>query len=68
LVKHFNGLLKPVKGYVRVLGRDTRKSAVSSLARLVGMVMQNPEAQFFASTIQEEMSFTLKRMGLSREE
>ena len=68
LVKNFNGLLKPVKGYVRVLGRDTRKSAVSSLARLVGMVMQNPEAQFFASTIQEEMSFTLKRMGLSREE
>jgi len=68
LVKHFNGLLKPVKGYVRVLGRDTRKSAVSSLARLVGMVMQNPEAQFFASTIQEEMSFTLKRMDLSREE
>ena len=68
LVKHFNGLLKPVKGYVRVLGRDTRKSAVSSLARLVGMVMQNPEAQFFASTIQEEISFTLKRMGLSREE
>lgn len=68
LVKHFNGLLKPVKGYVIVAGKDTRRVPASTLARVVGMVMQNPEAQFFASTIYEEMSFPLKRMGLRKEE
>ncbi len=68
LVKHFNGLLKPVKGSVIVAGRDTRKTPTSTLARIVGMVMQNPEAQFFASTLYEEMSFPLKRLGLRKEE
>ena len=53
LVKHFNGLLKPVRGSVIVAGRDTKKTPTSALARIVGMVMQNPEAQFFASTIYE---------------
>lgn len=68
LVKHFNGLLKPVRGSVIVAGQDTRKTPTSTLSRIVGMVMQNPEAQFFASTIYEEMSFSLKRMGLKKDE
>ncbi len=68
LVKQFNGLLKPVKGSVIVAGRDTRKTPTSTLARIVGMVMQNPEAQFFASTIYEEMSFSLKKTGLKKDE
>ncbi|MEL9999757.1 MAG: energy-coupling factor transporter ATPase [Desulfurococcaceae archaeon] len=68
LVKHFNGLLKPVNGYVKILGYDTRKTSVSTLARIVGMVFQNPEAQFFASTIYDEMSFALRKIGLSKEE
>lgn len=68
LVKHFNGLLKPVRGSVIVAGRDTRRAPTSALARVVGMVMQNPEAQFFASTIYEEMSFPLKRIGLKKDE
>lgn len=68
LVKHFNGLLKPVNGCVKILGYDTRKTPVSTLARIVGMVFQNPEAQFFASTIYDEMGFALRKMGLSKEE
>ncbi|MFN3268825.1 MAG: energy-coupling factor ABC transporter ATP-binding protein, partial [Zestosphaera sp.] len=68
LVKQFNGLLKPVKGSVIVAGQDTRKTPTSTLARIVGMVMQNPEAQFFASTIYEEMSFSLKKTGLKKDE
>ncbi|MEM4062040.1 MAG: energy-coupling factor transporter ATPase [Desulfurococcaceae archaeon] len=68
LVKHFIGLLKPVNGYVKVLGLDTRKTPVSTLAKYVGMVFQNPEAQLFASTIYDEMSFALRKLGLSRAE
>jgi len=68
LAKHIIGLLKPVKGHVYVLGYDTRKTPVSTLAKYVGMVFQNPEAQFFASTIFDEMSVALKKLKLSREE
>ncbi|MEZ0393777.1 MAG: energy-coupling factor transporter ATPase [Desulfurococcaceae archaeon] len=68
LVKHFNGLLKPTRGQVVVLGRDTRKATVSELARDVGMVFQNPEAQFFASTIRDEISLALRERKLGKEE
>ncbi len=68
LIKHINGLLKPVKGYVRVLGYNTHKVPVSILARYVGIVFQNPEAQFFASTIYDEMSFALRKLKFSRDE
>lgn len=68
LVKHFNGLLKPLRGEVVVAGRDTRKTPMSKLSRVVGMVMQNPDSQFFASTIYEEVSFALRKMGLDRRE
>jgi len=68
LVKHFNGLLKPKRGFVRVLGSDTRSIPTSRLSRIVGLVHQNPEAQFFTSTIWEEMTIALRRTGLKREE
>jgi len=68
LAKHLNGLLKPVKGYVRVMGLDTRRTPTSTLSRIVGLVFQNPEAQFFTSSIWEEMTVSLKRLGLKREE
>jgi energy-coupling factor transport system ATP-binding protein len=68
LVKHFNGLLKPIRGCVKVAGHDTRKASTSFLSRIVGLVFQNPEAQFFTSTIWEEMSISLRRIGLRREE
>jgi energy-coupling factor transport system ATP-binding protein len=40
-IKHFNGLLKPSSGTVRVDGVETTKTSVASLARYVGFVFQN---------------------------
>lgn len=64
LVKHFNGLLKPTKGLVVVDGIDTRKTTIAELARQVGFVFQNPNDHLFADTVEEEISFTLKNLGL----
>lgn len=64
LVKHFNGLLKPTKGLVLVDGIDTRKTTIAELARRVGFVFQNPNDHLFADTVEEEISFTLKNLGL----
>ena len=63
-VKHFNGLLKPTVGSVRIDGVETTKSSVAALARNVGFVFQNPDHQLFSETVEEEISFALKNFGL----
>jgi energy-coupling factor transport system ATP-binding protein len=62
-VKHFNGLLKPSLGTVKVDGVETTKSSVATLARNVGFVFQNPDHQLFSETVEEEISFALKNFG-----
>jgi energy-coupling factor transport system ATP-binding protein len=67
LVKHFNGLLKPTKGTVRVNGAETTRSSVASLSRNVGFVFQNPDHQLFSETVEEEIGFALKNFGFKAE-
>ncbi|MGD6852905.1 MAG: energy-coupling factor ABC transporter ATP-binding protein [Candidatus Bathyarchaeia archaeon] len=62
-VKHFNGLLKPSSGTVKIDGVPTTKSSVAALARNVGFVFQNPDHQLFSETVEEEISFALKNFG-----
>ena len=68
LVKHFNGLLKPWKGKVRVAGTDTRDATVAELARTVGFVFQNPNDHLFADTVEQEILFTLNHLGIGSPE
>ena len=67
LIKHFNGLLKPQRGYVKVFGIDTRKASVAELSRKVGIVFQNPYHQFFSEKVWDEVAFALKNFGYSEE-
>ena len=57
LVKHFNGLLQPTSGSVRVGGWDTQEHAVAKMASRVGYVFQNPDEQLFTKTVREEVAF-----------
>lgn len=68
LVKHLIGLLKPQKGFVRIMGMDTRSTPVSRLARIVGVVFQNPLHQFFNDTVIDEIMVAPRNMGLSIDE
>src|SRR4030043_2097019 len=67
LVKHFNGLLKPTKGTIRVDGVETTKTSVAAIARKVGFVFQNPDHQLFSETVEEEIAFALKNFGFEKE-
>ncbi len=67
LVKHFNGLLKPALGTVRVNGVETNKTSVATLARNVGFVFQNPDHQLFSETVEDEIAFALKNFGFEPE-
>lgn len=67
LVKHFNGLLKPTKGEVKVLGKNTKNESVASLSRHVGMIFQNPDHQLFGETVEKEVEFALRNFGFKEE-
>jgi energy-coupling factor transport system ATP-binding protein len=67
LVKHFNGLLKPSKGTVRVDGAETTKTSVAALSRNAGFVFQNPDHQLFSETVEAEIAFALKNFGFEND-
>ena len=63
LIKQFNGLYRPRRGRVVVLGRETRRAKVSQLARHVGMAFQNPNDQFFRFRVREEIEVGARALG-----
>lgn len=68
LAKHFNGLLKPTKGDVIVDGMNTKDAMITDLAKVVGFVFQNPDHQFFSFSVEEEVAFGPRNLGLGEEE
>ena len=68
LVKHVNGLLRPTRGRILVLGQDTAGQSVGQLARKVGYLFQNPDHQIFAPTVWEEVAFGPRNLGFSEGE
>lgn len=65
LLKQLVGLLKPDRGRVRILGRDTRRTTPQELARYVGYLSQNPNDYLFQATVADELRFTLTNLGLT---
>jgi energy-coupling factor transport system ATP-binding protein len=68
LVKHFNGLLKPTKGIVKVLRKDTRVTPMIELVKHVGYVFQDPDKQLFATKVRKEIEFGPKNLRVSSRE
>ncbi|HYU50415.1 MAG TPA: ABC transporter ATP-binding protein [Candidatus Limnocylindria bacterium] len=65
LVRHFNGLLRATRGRVMVDGREVGVRHVAELARLVGVVFQNPDRQIFSGRVRAEVAFGARNVGLS---
>ena len=64
LVRHFDGLLRATEGRVAVDGVDVGRRHVAELARLVGVVFQNPDRQIFAGRVRTEVAFGARNLGL----
>jgi energy-coupling factor transporter ATP-binding protein EcfA2 len=52
-------------GSVAVLGREVETYAPGELQRIVGVVFSDPEAQFTAMTVEDELVFGLENLELS---
>ncbi len=68
LVRHFNGLLQPTSGEVRIGDWDTRQHSVAKLASRVGYVFQNPDEQLFSRDVKTEVAFGPKNLGFTAEQ
>ncbi len=70
LMQHLNGLLRPISGMVKLDGMDiwADKSRIRQIRFRVGLVFQYPESQIFEETVEKDIAYGPKNMGLSEEE
>ena len=67
LIQLIGGLIYPTSGEVYVKDKEIRKWNSKELCKIVGVVFQYPEYQFFAETVFEEVAFGPKNIGISEE-
>ena len=70
LVQMFNGLLKPMSGRILLDGEDiwANPKKISDVRYRVGLVMQYPEYQLFEETVEADIAYGPKNMGLDEKE
>lgn len=67
LFQILNGSLKPSAGTLLLQGAPVShdRKGLMALRRAVGLVMQDPDDQLFAATVEEDVSFGPSNMGLA---
>lgn len=70
LIQHINGLLKPDSGKIIIEDTDIteKKINLNFIRKKVGLVFQYPEYQLFEETIEKDIAFGPKNLGLSDDE
>jgi len=70
LFSHFNGILQPSSGVIKIDGKaiSYKKDDLMKIRQKVGMVFQNPDDQLFSPTVEEDIAFGPINLGLSDEE
>jgi cobalt/nickel transport system ATP-binding protein len=72
LLQLMDGLCFPSSGIIKAFGTALSEQSVEAppfmqqFRQSVGFLFQNPDAQLFSATVQEELSFGPVQMGLSR--
>lgn len=71
LLRLFNGLIPQfhggaLSGGLTVAGRDPSRTPTREMARIAGMVFQEPEAQSVAETVEDEIAFGMEQQGVPR--
>jgi energy-coupling factor transport system ATP-binding protein len=64
LAKHLVRILEPASGSVRIAGRDLAGRSIADVARTVGFVFQDPDRQLFSRSVEREVAFGPRNLGL----
>jgi len=70
LFLHFNGILKPNSGTVKIdnIPIKYEKQSLIKIRQDIGLVFQNPDDQLIAPTVQQDVAFGPLNLDLSKEE
>ena len=69
LARLLNGLLIPRKGTVIIDGIDTHnEELIWEVRKTLGLVLQNPDNQIVATTVEEDVAFGPENLGMPRSE
>ncbi|SDQ62247.1 ABC transporter ATP-binding protein [Microbacterium sp. cf332] len=68
LLQAIAGVVRAPRGRIDVGGLDPSRADARALARCIGFVFQNPEHQFVAHTVFDELAHSLRRQQLSPDE
>ena len=70
LLQHLNGLLKATEGTIEIGDVDITKPGIpmKDVRKRVGLVFQYPEYQLFDETVEKDVAFGPKNLGLNEEE
>lgn len=67
LAKLILGILRPAKGQITLEGLPLSRYSLAGTGRRIGYVFQNPDQQFFCTTVFEEIGFGLTNLGYGPE-
>lgn len=70
LAQHFNGLLRPTRGRVRVAGMEIppRGGDLLAVRAAVGLLFQFPEQQLFEETVEADVAYGPRNLGVKGED
>ena len=68
LLLHFNGILRPSRGQVRICGEPVGNESVRGVRQKVGLLFQNPDDQLFCPSVREDVAFGPRNLGLPEPE
>jgi cobalt transport protein ATP-binding subunit len=68
LIALLNGIEKPAEGEVHVFGERMNEQAGKRLRSRIGVVYQDPDDQIFSTTVEEDVAFGPRNLGLTEEE
>ena len=74
LISHFNGIFRPQTGDVIFSSSDgntystTNKKQILNLRQGIGLVFQYPEYQLFEDTVEKDIAYGIRKLGLTDEE
>ena len=73
LLKCLNGLIPnsyhgKLSGTIRLMGRSIKGLSLRDLAQTVGTMLQDPDKQIIASTVEQEIAFGMENMNTPRAE
>lgn len=73
LLKCLNGLIPnsyhgKLSGTIQLMGRSIKGLSLRDLAQIVGTMLQDPDKQIVASTVEQEIAFGMENLNRPREE